>query len=78
MRRRKVENNDYYRSLVNSGLFVFGTVDSVRRQLIEQFRIFPAEYVALVNHYVQTPQEVVLETLDLFTRKVKPVLDELV
>jgi alkanesulfonate monooxygenase SsuD/methylene tetrahydromethanopterin reductase-like flavin-dependent oxidoreductase (luciferase family) len=78
MRRRKVENNDYYRSLVNSGLFVFGTVDSVRRQLIEQFRIFRAEYVALVNHYVQTPQEVVLETLDLFTRKVKPVLDELV
>ncbi|HZU91929.1 MAG TPA: LLM class flavin-dependent oxidoreductase, partial [Stellaceae bacterium] len=68
MGRRRVENNDYFGSLVNSGLFVFGTVDSVRRQLIEQFRTFPAEYIALVNHYAQTPQEVVLETLDLFTR----------
>jgi alkanesulfonate monooxygenase SsuD/methylene tetrahydromethanopterin reductase-like flavin-dependent oxidoreductase (luciferase family) len=76
MGRRKVENNDYFGSLVNSGLFVFGTVDSVRRQLLEQWRAFPAEYVALVNHYAQTPQEVVLETLDLFTSKVKPALDE--
>lgn len=32
--------------------------------------------MALVNHYAQMPQGVVLETLDLFTRKVKPALDE--
>jgi hypothetical protein len=44
MGRRKVENNDYFGSLVNSGLLVFGTVDSVRRQLIEQWMTFPAEY----------------------------------
>jgi hypothetical protein len=36
MGRRKVEGNDIFGSLVNSGLFVFGTVDSVRQQLIEQ------------------------------------------
>ncbi len=39
---------------------------------------FPAEYVALVNHYAQMPADLVLETLDTFTRKVKPDLDELV
>lgn len=39
---------------------------------------FPAEYVALVNHDAQMPADLVLETLDTFTRKVKPDLDELV
>ena len=78
MGRRKVENDDYFGSLVNSGLFVFGTVESVRRQLIEQWRIFPAEYITLINHYAQTPKEVVIETLDTFMREVKPALDEVI
>jgi alkanesulfonate monooxygenase SsuD/methylene tetrahydromethanopterin reductase-like flavin-dependent oxidoreductase (luciferase family) len=78
MGRRTVENNDYFGSLVNSGLFVFGTVESVRRQLIEQWKIFPAEYITLINHYAQAPKEVVIETLDTFMRQVKPALDEVI
>jgi alkanesulfonate monooxygenase SsuD/methylene tetrahydromethanopterin reductase-like flavin-dependent oxidoreductase (luciferase family) len=78
MGRRRVENDDYFGSLVRSGLFVFGDVDSVRRQMLEQWQQFPAEYVAIVNHYAQMPADLVLETLDTFTRKVKPDLDELV
>ncbi len=78
MGRRTVENDDYFGSLVNSGLFVFGTVDEVRRQLIEQWRVFPAEYITLINHYAQTPKEVVIETLDVFMRQVKPALDEVI
>lgn len=78
MGRRKVENDDCLGSLVNAGLFVFGTIESVRRQMIEQWKVFPAEYVALINHYAQTPKEVVIETLDLFMRHIKPALDEVI
>ena len=48
----------------------------LRRQLIEQWKVFPAEYITLINHYAQTPKEVVIETLDTFMRQVKPALDE--
>ena len=78
MGRRAVENDDYLGSLVNSGLFVFGTADDVRRQLVEQWRVFPAEHITLINHYAQTPKEVVIETLDTFMREVKPALDEVI
>jgi alkanesulfonate monooxygenase SsuD/methylene tetrahydromethanopterin reductase-like flavin-dependent oxidoreductase (luciferase family) len=78
MGRRKVENDDYFGSLVGSGLFVFGSVDEVRRELLEQWRVFPAEYITLINHYAQTPKEVVIETLDTFQRHVKPALDEVI
>ena len=54
MGRRKVENDDYFGSLVSSGLFVFGSVDEVRRELLEQWRVFPAEYITLINHYAQS------------------------
>ena len=62
MGRRKVEGNDIFGSLVNSGLFVFGTVDSVRQQLIEQWKVLPGEHIALVNHYAQMPKDAVIET----------------
>ena len=78
MGRRAVENDDYFGSLVNSGLFVFGTVEEVRRELIAQWEVFPAEYITLINHYAQTPKEVVIETLDRFQREVKPALDEVI
>ena len=78
MGRRKVEGNDIFGSLVNSGLFVFGTVDSVRQQLIEQWKILPGEHIVLVNHYAQTPKDVVLETLDIFQRQIKPAMDEVI
>jgi len=76
MGRRKVENNDYLDSLVNSGLFLFGTVEEVRAQLVEQWRAFPAEYITLINHYAQTPASVAIETLDTFQTEIKPALDE--
>ena len=76
MGRRKVENDDYLGSLVNSGLFLFGTVEDVRAQLVEQWRAFPAEYITLINHYAQTPAAVVIETLDIFQREIKPAMDE--
>jgi len=32
----------------------------------------------LVNHYAQTPKDVVLETLDIFQRQIKPAMDEVI
>ena len=78
MGRRKVDNDDYLGSLINSGLFLFGTVDEVRQALIEQWKVFPAEYITLINHYAQTPAEVVIETLDTFQRHIRPALDEVI
>ncbi len=78
MGRRKVDGNDIFGSLVNSGLFVFGTVDSVRQQLVEQWKILPGEHIALVNHYAQMPKDAVIETIDIFQRQIKPALDEVI
>src|SRR6185312_3674961 len=78
MGRRKVENDDYLGSLVNSGLFLFGTVEEVRAELVKQWQVFPAEYITLINHYAQTPAGVVIETLETFQRHVKPALDEVI
>ena len=78
MGRRKVEGNDLFGSLVNSGLFAFGTVDSVRAQLVEQWKVLPGEHIALVNHYAQMPKDAVIETIDIFQRQIKPALDEVI
>ncbi len=78
MGRRKLESDEYLGSLVNCGLFVFGTVEEVRRELVAQWQVFPAEYITLINHYAQTPKDVVIETLERFQREVKPALDEVI
>jgi len=46
--------------------------------LMKQWRVFPAEYITLINHYAQTPADVVIEQLDLFQNQVKPALDEII
>lgn len=78
MGRRKVENDEYFSSLVNSGLFLFGTIEEVRRELIAQWKVFPAEYITLINHFAQMPKEVVIETLATFQKEIKPALDEVI
>ena len=78
MGRRKVDSDDYLGSLINSGLFLYGTVDDIRNELIKQWKVFPAEYITLINHYAQTPADVVIEQLDLFQNQVKPALDEVI
>jgi alkanesulfonate monooxygenase SsuD/methylene tetrahydromethanopterin reductase-like flavin-dependent oxidoreductase (luciferase family) len=78
MGRRKLNPDDVYGSILGSGLYVVGTVESVRRQLIEQWREFPAEYLTLIFHYAQMPKEAVIETLEAFMRHIKPALDEVI
>ncbi|HET9903924.1 MAG TPA: LLM class flavin-dependent oxidoreductase [Xanthobacteraceae bacterium] len=78
MGRRKMNLEDLYGSIIGSGLYVVGTVDSVRQQLIEQWKLFPAEHICLIFHYAQMPKEAVIETLDLFMKHIKPALDEVI
>ena len=78
MGRRKLTKDDLYENIIDSGLYVVGTVDAVRQQLIEQWRQFPAEHICLIFHYAQMPKEAVIETLDVFMKHIKPALDEVI
>jgi len=49
----------------------------VRKQLVEQWKEFPSEYLCLIYHYAQTPKEEVIANLEPFMSKVKPALDEI-
>jgi alkanesulfonate monooxygenase SsuD/methylene tetrahydromethanopterin reductase-like flavin-dependent oxidoreductase (luciferase family) len=78
MGRRKLKDGDIFGSLVDSGLFAIGTVDEVRKQLLEEWKIFPAEHIAIVYHYAQMPKDEVIEAMDTFMRHIKPALDEVI
>jgi alkanesulfonate monooxygenase SsuD/methylene tetrahydromethanopterin reductase-like flavin-dependent oxidoreductase (luciferase family) len=77
MGRRKMDTSDIVKSTTQFGMWAVGTVDEVRRQLVEEWKKFPAEYLTLIYHYAQMPKEVVIKNLELFMREIKPALDEL-
>lgn len=77
MGRRKMDTSDVYKATTQFGMWAVGTVDDVRRQLVEEWKKFPAEYLTLIYHYAQMPKEVVIRNLELFMREIKPALDEL-
>lgn len=78
MGRRKLSHpDDIVQSIVDSGLYAFGTVDKVRDTLVEQWKQLPAEYIVLIFHYAQMPKEVVIRHLEQFMKEIKPALDEL-
>ncbi len=69
--------DDIVQSVLDSGLWMAGTVDDVREQFVKQWEELPAEYVVLIFHYAQQPLESVVRNLELFMEHVKPALDEL-
>jgi hypothetical protein len=77
MGRRKMDTSDIVKSTTQFGMWAVGTVDELRRQLVEEWKKFPAEYLTLIYHYAQMPKEVVIKNLELFMREIKPALDEL-
>ncbi len=78
MGRRKLDMSDVYGSMLSSGLYVVGTLDSVRKQLIEQWKVFPAEHICMIYHYAQMPKEEVINTVGTFMEHIKPALDEVI
>lgn len=76
MGKRSIDLSEAAKSAMASGLYAAGTVDSVRDQLVEQFRKVPAEYLVLIYHYAQMPKDKVIENMELFMRDIKPAIDE--
>ncbi|MEM7181740.1 MAG: LLM class flavin-dependent oxidoreductase [Spirochaetota bacterium] len=63
--------------MLETGLFIAGSVSDVRDEFVSQWKKVPAEYVVLIFHYAQQPKESVIEDLSIFMKEVKPALDEL-
>ena len=64
-------------SVLNSGLWVTGTVDQVRDDYVKLWQQLPAEYVVLIYHFAQQPKDSVIRNMELFMEHIKPALDEL-
>ena len=76
MGKRKIDLKDAAKSAMASGLYAAGTVDTVRKQLVDEFTKVPADYLVLIYHYAQMPKEAVMENMATFMSKVKPDVDE--
>jgi alkanesulfonate monooxygenase SsuD/methylene tetrahydromethanopterin reductase-like flavin-dependent oxidoreductase (luciferase family) len=76
-RRQLTHPDDIVQSIIDSGLWIVGTVEQVRDKLIEQWKQLPAEYIVLIFHYAQMPKDVVIRHMETFMRDIKPALDEL-
>jgi hypothetical protein len=63
--------------MLSSGLYCIGTAESVRDQLVEQWKQMPAEYITLIYHYAQMPKDKVIRNMREFNEVVKPALDEI-
>ena len=76
-RRTLTDPDDIVKSIVDSGLYAFGTVDQVGDQILDQWRQLPAEYIILIFHFAQMPKERVIYNLERFMKHIKPELDKL-
>lgn len=72
-----LDEADPVQSVLDSGLWMGGSVEEVRDQFVQQWRELPAEYCVLIFHYAQQPLESVVRNLELFMEHIKPALDEL-
>jgi alkanesulfonate monooxygenase SsuD/methylene tetrahydromethanopterin reductase-like flavin-dependent oxidoreductase (luciferase family) len=72
-----LDEADPVQSVLDSGLWMGGTVEEVRDQFVRQWQELPAEYCVLIFHYGQQPAESVIRNLELFMEHIKPALDDL-
>ena len=78
MGRRRLDMKDVFGSMMESGLYVVGTPEQVRDELVKQWKVFPAEYMTLIFHYAQMPKDKVMWNMKAFNEVVKPALDAIV
>ena len=77
MGKRSIDLKDAAKSAIASGLYAAGTVETVKRQLLDEFRQVPADYLVLIYHYAQMPKHKVIENMKIFMSEVKPSIDSL-
>lgn len=69
------KNLDWLQNIKESGLYVGGTLDQVKREWANIYTQMPSEYITLIWHYAQNPKEDVLYELETFMTKVLPNLE---
>lgn len=72
----KTSPGDPVQSMIDTGLWVVGSVGQVRDTLLEHWRQFPADFIILVSHYAQIPADEQLAQYRTFMQEIKPALDE--
>jgi alkanesulfonate monooxygenase SsuD/methylene tetrahydromethanopterin reductase-like flavin-dependent oxidoreductase (luciferase family) len=70
-------DDEWCDALLANGLFIIGTVDDVKRQMIEQWQQLPAEYCCFIMHYDIQPKDVCVQELEMFMTHIKPELDKI-
>jgi len=77
MGQHRIPESEALNAITGSGMWSIGTADDVRKQMVDEWKQVPYEYLTLIYHYAQMPKDAVIENLDTFMRQVKPALDEL-
>ncbi len=77
MGRHRVTREDVPKAVTRYGLWTIGTVEDVRRHLVDEWKRMPAEYLTLIYHYAQMPKEEVIDNLRIFMEQVNPALEEM-
>jgi len=77
MGQHRIAPENVVEAVTRNGMWTIGTADDVRKNLVEEWKQLPCEYLTIIYHYAQMPKERVLDNLFAFMRHVKPALDEL-
>jgi len=75
---RRASSGDPVDSALASGLITAGSIDTVRKDLLEQWNTVPFEYIVLIYHYAAVPLDWVLGNMETFIKHIKPDLDEVI
>ncbi len=66
---------DWLQNIKESGIFLGGTLDQIKRGWDDTYAQIPAEFITLIWHYAQCPKEEVLDELETFMTKILPGLE---
>ena len=69
------ESIDWIQNIKESGIFLGGTVDTLKREWEETYEKVPSEFITLIWHYAQCPKEEVIYELETFMTKIWPDLE---
>ena len=65
-------NGSAFEQMMANGLVLAGTVDDVKRQMEEMYKVAPFEYPFLLSYFALQSKESFLEDMELFATKVMP------
>jgi alkanesulfonate monooxygenase SsuD/methylene tetrahydromethanopterin reductase-like flavin-dependent oxidoreductase (luciferase family) len=69
------ETIDWPANIMNSGIYIGGTVEKAKKDWASLYEEVPSEYITLIYHYAQQPKDEVIKDLELFMTHVWPTLE---